>query len=144
MKPGQIAGRPPSASQQNDIQFGWEIAREMGRLDIGQSVCVKDLAVLAVEAIEGTDACIHRAGELCPAGRVHDRQGRQAATGHAVRRADRRRPHAADDGRRRAQVLAIEAGRTILLDDAEFRAYAAEHKLSVVALADAAAAEIAA
>jgi DUF1009 family protein len=68
VKPGQLAGRPPSAAQQKDIEFGWQMAREMGRLDIGQSVCVKDLAVLAVEAIEGTDACIHRAGQLCQTG----------------------------------------------------------------------------
>ena len=40
----------------------------MGRLDIGQSVAVKGRAVIAVEAIEGTDACIRRAGELCPQG----------------------------------------------------------------------------
>ena len=44
------------------------MAKEMGRLDVGQSVCVKEKAVLAVEAIEGTDAAIRRAGELCPAG----------------------------------------------------------------------------
>ncbi|MBN1912505.1 MAG: UDP-2,3-diacylglucosamine diphosphatase LpxI, partial [Pirellulales bacterium] len=54
---GQLTKRTPSAAQQRDIEFGWEIAREMGRLDIGQSICVKDRAVLAVEAIEGTDAC---------------------------------------------------------------------------------------
>ena len=40
----------------------------MGRLDVGQSVCVKDQAVLAVEAVEGTDQCIRRAGSLCAAG----------------------------------------------------------------------------
>ena len=44
------------------------MAKEMGRLDIGQSVAVKDQAVLAVEAIEGTDDCIRRAGTLCRAG----------------------------------------------------------------------------
>ena len=65
VKSGQIAGRPPSFGQQADIEFGWDVAKLIGRLDIGQSICVKDRAVLAVEAIEGTDACILRAGELC-------------------------------------------------------------------------------
>jgi hypothetical protein len=144
VKPGQIAGRPPSASQQNDIQFGWEIAREMGRLDVGQSVCVKDLAVLAVEAIEGTDACIHRAGALCQAGgftivKVAKPQQDMRFDVPTVGLRTLRTMVAAG-----AKVLAIEAGRTILLDDAEFRAYAADHKLSVVALSDQQAVEAAA
>jgi len=68
VKAGQIAGRSLSAAQQADIEFGWELAKHMGALDIGQSVCVKDRAVIAVEAIEGTDAAIRRAGELCRRG----------------------------------------------------------------------------
>ena len=47
-----------------DIRFGWKMAREVGRLDIGQCVVVRDATVLAVEAIEGTDAAIKRGGEL--------------------------------------------------------------------------------
>ncbi len=144
VKPGQIAGRPPSAGQEKDIQFGWNIAKQMGALDIGQSICVKDCSVLAVEAIEGTDACIHRAGQLC-------RQGGFTVVKVAKPRQDMRfdvptvgvrtlRTMVAAGGR----VLAIEGGRTILLDDDEFRTYAAEHKLSVVALADRTAADAAA
>jgi DUF1009 family protein len=68
VKPGQLTRRGPSAWQLKDIEFGWKMAKEMGRLDIGQSVVVKDQAVLAVEAVEGTDECIRRAGALCPAG----------------------------------------------------------------------------
>ena len=68
VEPGVLTRRQPTAAQWQDIAFGWRIAKEMGRLDIGQTVVVKDLAVLAVEAIEGTDACILRAGELCGAG----------------------------------------------------------------------------
>jgi UDP-2,3-diacylglucosamine hydrolase len=144
VKPGQIAGRPPSASQQKDIEFGWEIAREMGRLDIGQSICVKDMAVLAVEAIEGTDACIHRAGQLCQSGgftivKVAKPQQDMRFDVPTVGVRTLRTMVAAG-----AKVLAIEGGRTILLDDEEFRAYAAEHKLSVVALANGVALEVAA
>ena len=57
-----------SESQRRDADFGWRIAKEMGRLDIGQSVAVKETEVIAVEAIEGTDGMIARAGELCSAG----------------------------------------------------------------------------
>jgi DUF1009 family protein len=51
-----------------DAELGWTLAREMGRLDVGQSVAIKDKDVIAVEAIEGTDAMIARAGALCKAG----------------------------------------------------------------------------
>ena len=57
--------RQPTAAQQRDIEFGWRIAKEMGRLDIGQSIAVKEQEVIAVEAIEGTDRMIERAGSLC-------------------------------------------------------------------------------
>ena len=68
MPSGNLTKRTPSASQWKDIQFGWHLAKELGRLDVGQSVAVKGQAVLAVEAVEGTDECIRRAGLLCPAG----------------------------------------------------------------------------
>jgi DUF1009 family protein len=97
---------------------------------------VKDLAVLAVEAIEGTDACIHRAGQLCAAGgftvvKVAKPQQDMRFDVPTVGVRTLRTMVAAG-----AKVLAIEGGRTILLDDAEFRAYAAEHKLSIVAFSD--------
>ena len=62
---GVLTRRPPSAAQQRDIEFGWPIAKEIGRLDIGQSIAVKEQEVIAVEAIEGTDRMIERAGSLC-------------------------------------------------------------------------------
>ena len=68
VRPGVLTRRPPSAREEADIAFGWGLAKEMGRLDVGQSVAVKERAVLAVEAIEGTDRAIARAGELCRAG----------------------------------------------------------------------------
>ena len=54
----------------DDIRFGWQIAREVGRLDIGQCVVVREKSVLAIEAIEGTDAAIKRGGELAGSGAV--------------------------------------------------------------------------
>ncbi|MBX3422104.1 MAG: UDP-2,3-diacylglucosamine diphosphatase LpxI [Pirellulaceae bacterium] len=65
---GLLAGPKPNHSQWSDIQFGWQLAGKMGGLDIGQSVTIKDQLVLAVEAIEGTDAMIVRSGKLCPRG----------------------------------------------------------------------------
>ncbi len=61
---GLLSKKRPSSAQQEDIRFGWEMAKAIGRLDIGQCVVVKDRTVLAVEAIEGTDAAIKRGGIL--------------------------------------------------------------------------------
>jgi DUF1009 family protein len=67
---GVLTRRPPTADQRDDIIFGWELARQIGRLDIGQCLVVKDRTVLAVEAIEGTDQTIVRGGRLGGAGAV--------------------------------------------------------------------------
>ena len=61
---GCLTKRAPSKKEMKDIEFGWKIAKEIGRLDIGQTIVVKDQVVLAVEAIEGTDEAIRRAGHL--------------------------------------------------------------------------------
>lgn len=61
---GVLTKKKLSKDQRKDIEFGWQNAREIGRLDIGQCVVVRDRTVLAVEAIEGTDATILRGGKL--------------------------------------------------------------------------------
>jgi len=61
---GVLTRKKPTKAQKDDIRFGWEIARATGRLDIGQCVVVRNRTVLAVEAIEGTDAAIRRGGSL--------------------------------------------------------------------------------
>ena len=66
--PGTLAGQQPSAKQLADIEFGWPILMRMNDLDIGQAIAVRDRDVIAVEAIEGTDRMIKRAGELCRSG----------------------------------------------------------------------------
>jgi hypothetical protein len=70
MPEGIISKRKPSHDEWKDIHFGWKIAKEMGRLDIGQTVIVKNQAVMAVEAIEGTDEAIKRGGKLAGPGAV--------------------------------------------------------------------------
>ena len=133
---GPLTGRSPSAWQQKDIAFGWRVAKELGRLDIGQSVAVKDQAVLAVEAIEGTDACIRRAGELCRAGGftiVKTAKPAQDMRFDVPTVGVQTLKNMVEAG---AGVLAVEAGRTILLDRPELVEYANRHRLVVVALHD--------
>ena len=61
---GVLTLKRPTKDEWDDIAFGWTIAKEIGRLDIGQTVVVKNQAVMAVEAIEGTDEAIRRGGQL--------------------------------------------------------------------------------
>ena len=62
--PGVLTSRTPTEEERADMDFGFKMAKEIGRLDIGQTVVVKKCALMAAEAIEGTDACIRRGGEL--------------------------------------------------------------------------------
>ncbi len=134
VKPSCLTERNPSPAHQSDIQFGWQLAKEMGRLDVGQSVAVKDRAVLAVEAIEGTDECIRRAGSLCKTGgftvvKVAKPQQDMRFDVPTIGLGTLETMAAAG-----ARVLAIEAGRTIIIDEAQIIAFANRHKLIIVAL----------
>jgi DUF1009 family protein len=132
VKQGRMTSRGPTAAQRADIAFGWELAKEMGRLDVGQSVVVKDRAVLAVEAIEGTDECIRRAGTLCPAGgftvvKVAKPQQDMRFDVPTIGLGTLETMVAAG-----ATVLAIEAGKTILLDEPQVIEFADRHRLTIV------------
>ncbi|MCI0486310.1 MAG: UDP-2,3-diacylglucosamine diphosphatase LpxI [Blastocatellia bacterium] len=61
---GVLSNRAPTEKERDDIEYGVVIAREIARLDLGQTIAVKDRAVIAIEAMEGTDAVIARAGEI--------------------------------------------------------------------------------
>jgi hypothetical protein len=111
---GPLGSLAPTPAQQADIAFGFLVAKKIGELDIGQTVVVKDRAVLAVEAIEGTDAAIRRAGGIAAGGCVikvakpaqdarFDVPTIGLDTVEALREA-------------RASVLAFEAGATIVLE----------------------------
>lgn len=69
-KPGLLTKRQPTEEELADIEYGYEMALRIGSLDIGQTVVVKDKAIMAVEAIEGTDECIKRGGKLARGGAV--------------------------------------------------------------------------
>lgn len=133
VRPGLLTRRSPTSREELDITFGWELAREMGRLDVGQSVAVKDRAVLAVEAIEGTDRAIARAGELCRAGgfvvvKVAKPAQDMRFDVPTVGVSTIENLHRAG-----GRVLAIEAGRTIVIDQAETVALADRYGLTIVA-----------
>ncbi len=131
---GFLTNRKPTAAQWRDIRFGWDIARTMGGLDIGQSIVVNDMAVIAVEAIEGTDRCIERSGQLC-------RRGNMTVVKVAKPEQDMRfdvptvgkktiqTMHEAG-----ARCLAIEAGMTIMLDQQEVLDLADKLGIAVVSL----------
>ncbi len=134
VKKGLLTDRRLTRYQQRDIRFGWELAKQMGRLDIGQTVVVKGQAVLAVEAIEGTDECIRRAGSLCPAGGFtvvkvakpqQDMRFDVPTIGLGTLQMIRQSG---------GSVLAIEANRTIMLDQSETIEYANHHKIKLVAI----------
>jgi len=117
--------------EQKDILFGWKIAKEMGRLDIGQTVVVKDRAVMAVEAIEGTDEAIKRGGTYAREGAVVVKVSKP----HQDMRFDvpvvgLRTLKAMIDVR--ARVLAVEAKKSILLQREHFLKEAEEAGISVV------------
>src|SRR6266446_717412 len=63
-QPGNLSKRKPDEREQGDIEYGIEIASEIARLDLGQTIVVRDRACVAIEAMEGTDAVIRRAGQL--------------------------------------------------------------------------------
>jgi DUF1009 family protein len=134
VKEGILTRRAPTISEQKDIEFGWMLAKEMGRLDVGQSVAVKEVATLAVEAIEGTDRCIERAGQFCRAGgwslvKVAKPQQDMRFDVPTIGVTTIENMHKAG-----AKVLAIEAGKTILLDESEVIALADRYGLSIVAI----------
>lgn len=133
VRAGTLTKRRPTPKEEEDIAFGWTMAKEMGRLDVGQSVMVHQCVVLAVEAIEGTDQAIRRAGELC--------YGRGFVVVKVAKPNQDMRfdvPTVGPDTiatiqKAGGRVLAIEAGKTILLDEAETIAQADRAGICIVA-----------
>ena len=134
VKEGVLTDRRLSSAQMADIEFGWRLAKEMGRLDVGQSVAVKGRAVLAVEAVEGTDQCIRRAGELSQSGnfvvvKVSKPQQDMRFDVPTVGISTIETMNQAG-----ATVLAIEADRTIVLDRSSVIQRANQYRISIVVL----------
>ncbi|MCB9867499.1 MAG: LpxI family protein [Phycisphaerales bacterium] len=134
---GVLTKLKPSASQQRDIEFGWPVAKEMGRLDIGQSIAVKEQEVIAVEAIEGTDRMIERAGGLCSHGgwalikvAKPDQDMRFDVPTVGPDTVENLRAHG-------AKILVIEADKTFIVDRDEMIARADRYGMIIVARRDA-------
>lgn len=122
-----LTTRKPSEIEMRDIRYGFEIAKEMGRLDIGQTIVVQSGMILAVEAIEGTDECLKRAGDISghKGGVVvkvakPDQDQRFDIPTVGVRTLKTMRKAGLD-------VLVTEADRTLYLDPAEMVAFANRH-----------------
>jgi DUF1009 family protein len=142
---GSLTNRKPNAAERADVDYGLEVAREMAALNLGQTIVVRGKACVAIEAMEGTDETIRRAGELL--------RGRQAAkrlrlTSGSLTVLKLSKP---DQDMRfdvpvvgiptietmiaaGATCLCITAGKTLMFDREEMIAIANKHKIAIVAV----------
>ena len=130
---GHVCG--PELKSYDDANYGFHIAKETSRLDIGQTVVVRNGTVLAVEAFEGTNACIRRGGEL---GKGKDVTLAKVSKPNQDFRFDV--PVIGPDTvkncvRSGIQTIAIEAGKTLMLGGDEVRKMCQEEKITIVAVA---------
>ena len=134
VKDGVLTKLAPTEAQWRDIILGQKVAKELGRFDIGQSVTVANGVVLALEALEGTDLCIQRAGELYRRGGFvlvkmakpfqdmrFDVPTIGMGTLEALQKAG-------------GKVVAVEADRTVLVNQREVIRFADRHGMSIVAI----------
>jgi UDP-2,3-diacylglucosamine hydrolase len=133
-QPGVLTRRPPTDEEGRDLDYGYRLARELGRLDVGQSVAVTDGACVAVEAMEGTDAVMERAASL--------------VNGRPLRVVKLAKPN--QDlrfdvpviglatirlmARLRVSALAIEAGKTLMIDREDLIREADAQGIAIVAV----------
>jgi hypothetical protein len=130
-RPGRLAGHPLSDDERADLEFGYRMADAVAGLDIGQTIVVKDMAVVAVEAMEGTDAVIERAGRLAGPGTRVVKVAKPAQdmrfdvpvvglpTIEVMRAAG-------------ATVLSVDAGKTLMFDFADLIAAADRAGIAIV------------
>ena len=134
MIPSGVLGKiQPTKEQIDDVHYGYEIAKEIGKLDIGQSVIVKDRMIMAVEAIEGTDKCIARGCKLAKndacivkvAKPKQDKRFDIPAIGLRTLKTMQKF---------KAKLIAVEAGETIIVDQEKTIQYADKHGIVVMAV----------
>jgi hypothetical protein len=131
-QPGLIAGPKLSTRQEHDVELGWNAAKEIARLDIGQTIIIKNGTIVAVEALEGTNEAVKRGGTLAREGAAmvkvskpnQDMRFDVPVIGVETIRV------AAESG---VRVIAVEAGKTLLLERDAVIALANSSKISVVA-----------
>ncbi len=132
---GCLTKRRPTRQEKEDIRFGWNMAKEIGKLDIGQCVVVKSKTVLAVEAIEGTDETIIRGGKIAKEGAIvvkvckpnQDLRFDLPSVGlNTVKTMNMVN----------ASLLVIEAGKTLMFDKEEMISYANKNGICIVSIKD--------
>lgn len=130
-KEGVLTGREPDETEQGNIEYGLEIAGEIARLDLGQTIVVRAKACVAIEAMEGTDAVIKRAGELA--------KGKLTVVKVAKPDQDMRFdvpvvgvPTVDAMIQAGATCLCLTAGRTLMFDKDEMIRLANQNKISIV------------
>jgi DUF1009 family protein len=134
--PGHLTQGALSPTDWNDIAYGWQLAKEMGRLDIGQTVAVHRGVALAVEAVEGTDACLARAGQLCRRGgftmvKVAKPQQDMRFDVPTIGLQTLQNLKAAG-----GKIIAFEAHKTIVLNQAEVVKFANQNHIRLVSITD--------
>jgi len=142
-KAGVLTARAPSANEQRDIAYGREVARAIARYDIGQTVVVASQACIAIEAMEGTDAAIERAGALMQT--LEDDASTLERSLTVVKVAKPNQdlrfdvpvigPKTVETMRQaRATCLALEAGKTLIFDLDKVLNRAGEYGIAIVAV----------
>lgn len=134
MIPSGVLGElKPTQEQIDDVNYGYWLAKESGKLDIGQSVVIKDKMIMAVEAIEGTDKCIRRGCKIARKnGRVikvakpaQDKRFDIPAIGMRTLRTMKKY---------KADLIAVEAGETIIVEQEKVVEYANKHNIVIMAV----------
>ena len=135
VKKGTFTKLEPTEEQKADIEYGFQMAKEMGRLDIGQTVVVQNKMMLAVEAIEGTDKAIQRGAKLANKVKAavvvkvskpsQDKRFDIPTVGLRTLKTMRRYG---------ANVLAVEAGETFIVEEEKMINFANKYKMVVVAV----------
>jgi DUF1009 family protein len=129
---GLIAGPKLSRSEQDDVDLGWRIAKEIARLDVGQTVIVKNATIVAVEAFEGTNETIKRGGALARKDAVMVKVAKPSQDMRFdVPVIGVETVRIATDAKLR--VIAVEAGKTLLLERDAIADLAKRAKISIVA-----------
>ena len=130
---GTLTRREPSKKEWEDIRYGWDVGKQVGALDIGQCVVVKDRVIVAVEAVEGTDGAIRRGGELAHGGAVVVKRCKpQQDLRFDLPAVGPRTIEVMESVK--ASVLALEAGRGILLDRDETIAKANRAGIAIIGM----------
>ena len=134
MIPSGVLGKfQPTQEQVEDVNYGYWLAKESGKLDIGQSVVIKDKMIMAVEAIEGTDKCIKRGCKIAKknariikvAKPAQDKRFDIPAIG--LRTLKTMKKYKAD-------LIAVEAGETIIVNQEEVIKFANKHNIVIMAV----------